>query len=248
MNRTKVRVDLTSQERLAEALAQYFPMGVCPVWGVPFPGAMADLDLDVLLPGGNRMDARGRVIQQLSPTLFLVQLAGHLDLNFLGDLAAEEPTDKRTTGAPERPVVIGNESDASAVYADIPGLPIGEKRKLARQGNKTVRQLLIKDINKSLHVLVASNPRLGLDEALEYSKRPSIAPDALKTLSQNRTFLNSRQFIFNLVRNPSTPVDIAVRLLPRLTLNEWRIMAKAGSVRMPISAAARKLVIQKLGN
>lgn len=245
MQRTCVRVDLSRIERLTTALDQYLPMGVCPVWGVPFPGAMADVDLDILLPQGGRLEARGRVIQQLNPTLFLVQLAGHLDLNALRALTVEE-----AEPAPEaagRAKVNGTESDASAVYADIPGLPIAEKRKLARQGNKTVRQLLMKDINKGLHVLVASNPRIGLDEALDYSKRPGIAPDALKALSQNRTFLNSRQFIFNLVRNPKTPVDIAVRLLPRLNLNEWRILAKAGSVRTPISAAARKLVVQKLG-
>ena len=29
--------------------------------------------------------------------------------------------------------------------------------------------------------------------------------------------------------------------------NEWRIIAKGGAVRMPISAAAKKLVLQKLG-
>jgi len=208
---------------------------------------MVGVDLDILLPNGQRLDARGQVIQQLGPTLFLVQIAGHLDLNHLRSLTKEEPLETPGDANPAKSEVTGYESDASAVYADIPGLPVPEKRKLARQGNKIVRQLLMKDPNKSLHVLVVKNPRLGLDEALEYSKRPNIAPDALKTMSQNRTFLNSRQFIFNLVRNPSTPVDVAIRLMPRLTHNEWRIIAKAGSVRTPIAAAARKLVLQKLG-
>lgn len=247
MSRPTVRVDLSRPEKLLEALDQYLPMGVCPVRGVPFPGAMVDVALDVLLPGGNKLEALGRVIQQPGPTLFLVQTTGHLDLNHLRTLVTQETPDLAEATPPKKTEVTGRESDASAVYADIPGLPVPEKRKLARQGNKVVRQLLMKDPNKSLHVLVVKNPRLGLDEALEYSKRPNISPDALKTMSQNRTFLNSRQFIFNLVRNPSTPVDVAIRLMARLSHNEWRIIAKAGSVRTPISAAARKLVLQKLG-
>jgi hypothetical protein len=252
MTRARVRVDLSRREKLLEALDKYFPMGVCPVRGVPFPGAMVDVSLEVLLPGGSKLDAQGRVIQQLGPTLFLVQMSSHLDHNHLRDLATAEPADPtapepQDEERPEKAKVTGSESASSAVYADIPGLSVPEKRKLARQGNRIVRQLLVKDPNKALHILVVKNPRMGLDEALEYSKRPNLAPDALKAMSQNRTFLNSRQFIFNLVRNPTTPVDIAVRLLPRLSPNQWQIIARPGSVRTPISAAARKLVMQKLG-
>jgi hypothetical protein len=46
-----------------------------------------------------------------------------------------------------------------------------------------------------------------------------------------------------LLRNPSTPVELAVRLVPLLGPSEWRILARPGAVRMPISAAARKLLL-----
>ncbi len=236
-------VDFRSPEALLPALDQYLTMGVCPVSDVPFPGAMVDVSLRLMLPGETTVSVDGRVIQQMGPSLFLVQLAGRLDLLHLKALATSAPADQPL----EDEAPTGYESDHSAVYATVPSLPVEEKRRLARNGNKVMRQLLIKDPNKSLHVMVVQNPRVTLDEALEYSKRPNVSGDALKTLAQNRTFLNSQQFIFNLVRNPSTPTDIATRLLSRLSPNQLRIIAKSNSVRMPISAGARKLVLQKLG-
>ncbi len=245
MSPTVFDVDFQSPEVLLRAIDQYLTMGVCPVSDVPFPGAMVDVSLRLLLPQAMNIAVDGRVIQQLGPSLFLVQLAGRLDLLHLRTLAASPSPP--TAPDLEEAAPTGYESDHSAAYATVPGLPVEEKRRLARNGNKVMRQLLIKDSNKSLHVMVVKNPRVTLDEALEYSKRPNLSGDALKAMGQNRTFLNSQQFIFNLVRNPSTPTDVATRLLSRLSPNQLRIIAKSNSVRMPVSAGARKLVLQKLG-
>jgi len=150
-------------------------------------------------------------------------------------------------GGKNEPVrLTGYESDHSDVYKHIADLPMGEKRRLARYGNKTVRQLLLKDPNKTLHVLVVKNVKVSLDEAMEYSKRPNLSREALKFMAQKRTWTQSRQFLFNLVRNPSTPVDVAIRMLNKLGTNELRIVAKSASIRMPISAAARKLLFGKM--
>jgi hypothetical protein len=136
----------------------------------------------------------------------------------------------------------GKESEYSDVYSRIKNASLQEKQKLARFGAKTVRQLLIRDPNKNLHVLLVQNPHVTLDEMLEYTKVPTLAADAIRLILQNRSFCTSRQLLFNLVRNPATPLDIAQRLVPQLGVQEWRALAKSTSVRAPISAAARKLL------
>lgn len=141
------------------------------------------------------------------------------------------------------PDVSGKESDSSDVYSRIKGLTLPEKQRLARHGRRTVRQLLVRDPNKNLHRLVVANPDVGLEEIAEYSAYPALSKEAIEFIAQNRTWLSSRQIVFNLVRNPSTPVELAARLVPRLGPNEWRWLARPGSVRTPIAAAARKQIV-----
>lgn len=142
------------------------------------------------------------------------------------------------------PDVSGKESDSSDVYARIKGLTLPEKQRLARHGRRTVRQLLVRDSNKNLHRLVVANPDVGLEEIAEYSAYPGLSKEAIEFIAQNRTWLSSRQIVFNLVRNPSTPIELAARLVPRLGPNEWRWLARPGSVRTPIAAAARKQIVE----
>ena len=248
-------VNLTDPKVLEQTLTQYLSMGVCPVLKAAFPGALVTVTLQLRLPKGSEIKCSGRVIQQIGADAFLVQLAGILDLKKLGALTGSEekppPQDEEAGEEDEqeeekKAKVTGYETEYSDVYNKMKDLSMGEKQRLARYGNRTVRQLLSKEPNKNLHVLVMKNVKVTLDEAMEYSKRPNFSPDALRVMSQNRTFTSSRQLIFNLVRNPSCPMDVATRLLQKLTINEWRIIAKSPSVRLPITAAAKKLMMQRL--
>lgn len=140
--------------------------------------------------------------------------------------------------------VTGNETESSDVYARIKNLTLSQKQRLARHGRRPVRNLLIRDPNKNLHRLVVANPDVGVDEITEYSAYPALSKDAIEFIAQNRTWMASRQIVFNLVRNPATPIDLAVRLVPRLGSNEWRWLARPGAVRMPVAAAARKQIVE----
>jgi hypothetical protein len=251
-------VDLSDPDRLKTVMEQYLRLGVCPVT-CESPGAMLQIKVELTLPDGTTQAYTGRIIQMMGPNLFLVQISEVIDIAHLQKIAelsivpetpaatpAPSTRDKPEQSAGSSPIT-GYESDMSDVYAQIGNLSVNEKRRLARYGNRTVRQLLMKDPNKSLHVLVSKNPKVTMDEALEFSKRPNISPEALKNLAENQSFRHSKQLKFNLVRNPSTPLDIAKRLLKTLSHHEWRVIAKSPSVRTPITAEAKKLVIQKLG-
>ena len=252
------RVDLRDPDRLRSVVEQYLRLGVCPVSGES-PGAMLRIPIELQLPDDTSLTYTGRIIQMMGPELFLVQISEVIDIGRLQKIVELSAAPDRPETDPEPPArekgrptvepaeITGYESDMSDVYAQIGSLSITEKRRLARYGNRTVRQLLMKDPNKSLHVLVSKNPKVTMDEALEFSKRPNISPEALKNLGENHSFRHSKQLKFNLVRNPSTPMDLARRLLKQLSHHEWRIIAKSSSVRMAITSEAKKLVLQKLG-
>ena len=136
--------------------------------------------------------------------------------------------------------VTGKETEYSDVYAKVKDLPLGEKQKLARHGRRTVRQILMRDPTKTLQRICLSNPDVALDEVLEYANWPGLAKDALEYIAGNSTWTGSRMVLLALVKNPSTPVELAIRLVARLGPAEWRLLVRPNLVRTPVANAARK--------
>lgn len=141
---------------------------------------------------------------------------------------------------PAAPVVSGRETEYSDAYAKVKDLPLLEKQRLARHGRRTVRQILMRDPNKTLQRVVLGNPDVGLDEVQEYAAWPGLCKEALEFITTHTTWMASRQLTMALVRNPSTPIELAIRLVPRLGPAEWRLLVRPGTVRTPVATAARK--------
>ncbi len=263
-------VDLSSAPVFEEMHSRYLVHDVCPVISSRSLPPMGHVLLRILLPGNAQWQGTGRVIQSLSQDLHLVELKSPPDwILFLSkeaqpttsltgdesraDHSADEPPDEDLSE--ELPALEGDndfsrdngptglESDTSNLYSRIRSLTVPQKRQLARTGNRVARNLLIRDTNKAIHPFVLMNPRITLDEVMEYSKAPNLAVEALKTIAQNTTWMKSRQVVFNLVRNPSMPVDIASRLVSRLSPMELRMVAHSSGIRSPVAAAARKILV-----
>ncbi len=136
----------------------------------------------------------------------------------------------------------GNESEMSAIYKQISTLGPSEKQRLARSGNRITRGLLVKDRIKNVHQFVFRNPKITIEEVVEYAKLPGLSKDAVRLITSNRTWMASRQVAIGLVRNPATPVDLLPGLLQRLGPPQWRILAKSSDVRPQVSSLAKKLL------
>ena len=113
--------------------------------------------------------------------------------------------------------------------------------RLAASGDREVRFALLRDPNKQLHPMVLKNPRIGLDEVLWAAKLNSISPDALKAIAEHPEWGRNAGIAAAMVRNPKTPVPVALKLLPRLQLADVRMIAKSQG-RPQIVQAARKIV------
>ena len=154
------------------------------------------------------------------------------------------------SGAPEEP---GPEAASEAgdeegpatpatVFERLKALTVPQKMALALSGSREERFALMRDQNKMLHVFVLKNPRIGIDEVAYAAKMPTFSPEALKFISENREWSGNATVCTALVRNPKTPLPIAVRLLDRVPMTELRTLAKGGA-REQIVHAARKKVI-----
>ena len=122
-------------------------------------------------------------------------------------------------------------------------LSVPEKISLALAADREERFALLRDPNKTVHLYVLKNPRIGLDEVQYAIKSPSISPDALKFVSEHREWGNDPNVRLSLVRNPRTPTSIALRVLDLLPEREIRAFAK-GNGRPEVVQAARRKVTQ----
>jgi hypothetical protein len=143
--------------------------------------------------------------------------------------------------APEPELVTGEGVQHNSARQRLAELPVAQKMATALQGDREERFHLLRDNNKTLHAQVLRNPRIGLDEVQAAAKLPSLSPDALKAIADNPEWGQNAAICTALVRNPRTPMPVALRLLPRVPDREIRVIAK-GAARQPIVDAARKLL------
>lgn len=129
----------------------------------------------------------------------------------------------------------------AALSERLKALTAQQKMALALSGSRDERTALLRDPIKVLHVYVLKNPRLGLDEVLNAAKNPNLSPDALRMIADNREWSGSGQVCTALVRNPRTPLPIALQLIERLPASEVRTLAKGGAREQIVHAARRKV-------
>lgn len=139
--------------------------------------------------------------------------------------------------AEHRPVA----APAGTVQERLAALTPGQKMSAALSGDREVRIALLRDINKTVHVYVLRNPRIGLDEVQWAAKMTTISGDALKVICEHKEWGANPAVVSALVRNPVLPTSVAIRLLPKLSSSELRAVAKGGA-RDQVVQAARKML------
>lgn len=119
---------------------------------------------------------------------------------------------------------------------------ISEKFALALHGDREERMALLRDTNKQLHPLVLKNPRIGLEEVSWAARQVTLNPDALKAIAEHPEWGQNAGIATALVRNPKTPVPVALRLLPRVPYTELKAIARSQGRPQIVQGAKRLLV------
>lgn len=122
----------------------------------------------------------------------------------------------------------------------IHSLSVAQKIQLALTADRHERFVLLRDTNKVLHPYVLRNPKTGLDEVQAAAKMKSLSADAIKYIAEHTQWSSNPIICANLVRNPATPLALALKLLDRIPLHDVKAIAKGTGTRMQIVQAARK--------
>ena len=137
-----------------------------------------------------------------------------------------------------RPVEVGGSTHPRPA-----GNPIAEQLQRALYGSRDDRAAVLREGNASMQSQVLRNPGIQLDEIAAIARNRTVSAELLKIIAEKREWSQRPEIAAALVRNPKTPVPLAIRLLDHVSREELRQIAKDGNTRAPIMTAARKKVL-----
>jgi CelD/BcsL family acetyltransferase involved in cellulose biosynthesis len=142
-----------------------------------------------------------------------------------------------------------SESPAAAaprsLYAQILGMSIGQKIKLALRGNGDARTILLRDGSKLVRRFVLMNPRIGDNEIVAITRNKTIDDDLLRIIADKREWLRLYQVRMGLATNPKTALPLAIKLVATLDERDIRQISKSKNVQQGVAAQARRILFTK---
>ncbi|HYL69202.1 MAG TPA: hypothetical protein VEX69_08545 [Candidatus Limnocylindria bacterium] len=120
-------------------------------------------------------------------------------------------------------------------------LNVVERIILALKGGREERMLLIRDRNKIVQRSVLQSPRLTESEVESFAAMANVTSDVLRVISLNRAFMKNYSIARNLTKNPKTPLDISLHILPRLNATDLKILTTNKNIPETLRNTAIKL-------
>ncbi len=259
------QVELEADEPTLEALRA---RGLF-VASTQLPKVFSDAAVSCLLPDGQVVEWVGQVVNH-TPTGFYVLFATGIDLDPIieqleassghgsGEETEELDSDPQTEASddlvvegaqprvPQRPQprkphwqIIDTASELS-VRKQIAVLSVADKLRLARGAKRPVRTILVRDLEKRVHLEVVKNPQVTDDEIFEYSGITNLSPSALRWIANQERHVRRLDLRMNLILNRNTPQDLALKLMKSLPTGSLRRILRSSKAREALQRAARK--------
>jgi hypothetical protein len=121
-------------------------------------------------------------------------------------------------------------------------LNTAEKIITALKGSREERSILIRDPNRLVATAVLGSPRITEAEIESISSMKGVSDEILRTIGNHREWTKRYTVLNNLVRNPRTPVGIALSMVPRLNPRDIKGIAVDRNVPEPVRKQAQKFV------
>ena len=121
-------------------------------------------------------------------------------------------------------------------------LNTAEKIITALKGSREERSILIRDPNRIVSTAVLGSPRITEAEIEAISGMKSVSDEILREIGNHREWTKRYTVLNNLVRNPRTPIGIALSMVPRLNPRDIKGIAVDRNVPEPVRKQAQKFV------
>jgi hypothetical protein len=121
-------------------------------------------------------------------------------------------------------------------------LDVKDKLMTALKGTREERSILIRDPNRLVAAAVLGSPKMTDSEIEAISAMKNVSAEILRTIGSHREWTKKYTVLSNLVRNPRTPVGLALGMVPRLMPREIKSIAVDRNVPEPVRKQAQKFL------
>ena len=125
-------------------------------------------------------------------------------------------------------------------------LPIPVRLQLSRGAGKTLRDMLIRDSNPQVAKSVLKFNTFSDGEVERIAKMRTIVEDVLEAIGRSRRWMRKYPISLALVKNPRTPIPIAVGIVPRMAVRDLRILRRDRNVSEAVRTLANRLFLLKV--
>lgn len=132
-----------------------------------------------------------------------------------------------------------------SIEMELKEMTVGHKIKLAYKGNKEVRNILIRDRNKTVAVAVIRSGRMSDGEVVTAAGNRNLSDDVIREIATNKEFTRKYPVKVALAANSKTPVPVALSMMKSLHKKDLKSLARNRNVSNVVSMAALKLFKQK---
>ncbi|HKG79749.1 MAG TPA: hypothetical protein VKA78_10030, partial [Pyrinomonadaceae bacterium] len=116
-----------------------------------------------------------------------------------------------------------------------------DRMKLAMKGDREARSILIRDSNKVVCSAVVNNPRITEQEIENIAAMRTVADEVLRIIALNRGWARSYTIIYNLARNPRSPIPTVMNILPRIRTKDLQALTQNRNVSEAVRRQAYRL-------
>lgn len=120
-------------------------------------------------------------------------------------------------------------------------LPVPMRMKLARNANRQVRGLLIRDTNSMVALAVLTSNSLPDTEVEQIANSRSVCDEVLAEIPKKREWIGRYSIAKALIKNPKTQLALAVKLLTRMSVKDLRELARDKNAQEGVRAMALRM-------
>jgi len=152
--------------------------------------------------------------------------------------------DSNSLATPRQQAAAEQDPGALPLFNRIQTMSINEKTRLAVTGDSEARRILIRDPHREIQTAVLQNPRVTSSEIVAIAHARDVHEEVLKQIAAKREWNRLYPVRLALVKNPRTPLAIAIRLVSTLFSQDLKIIARSKSVSRAVVHAARSKIQQ----
>ncbi|MFN7988293.1 MAG: hypothetical protein U0529_12540 [Thermoanaerobaculia bacterium] len=128
------------------------------------------------------------------------------------------------------------------VLIRLTSMSVAQRIRVAFRGNREERLFLVRDTNRLVSTAVLKSPKTNEADAEAIANMKSVSEDVLRAIAHRREWMKKYSLMSAIVRNPRSPIDVTLSLIPRLSQRDQTVLSTDRNVPEAVRVTARRMV------